>query len=152
MNRDMKKSILSLATSSILFLSFAPFALAADSGGTGTADPNNTVVSITPPGGIPPISPTQLISFIINAFFAVGILAALIYLLWGGFNWIISGGDKDKIAAARARMIAAIVGLIAIVLSYFILDFVLKLLGLCGINHLVLPTLTGQQANTCPPS
>lgn len=109
-----------------------------------------TTVQINPPGPIPNIGPSGLISFVINAFFAIGILAALIYLLWGGLNWILSGGDKEKIGAARARIIAAIVGLVMIVLAYFILDFVLKLLGMCGINNLVLPTLGGQNLNmTC---
>lgn len=106
-------------------------------------------LSVKPPSQLTTsnITINSLLAFVINAFFAVGVIAALIYLLWGGFNWVVSGGDKDKIAAARARMIAAIVGLVAIVLSYFILNFALQLLGMCGINNLQIPTLTQPSAS-----
>lgn len=98
-------------------------------------------LNISGPAWLPNVTPAALVTFIINAFFALAVLAALIYLLWGGLNWILSGGDKDKVENARQRIIAAIIGLVLVVLAYVILNFVLVLLGLGGIAQLELPTL-----------
>lgn len=134
-----KKALSSVVAAAYLFIS-TPVAFAQ----------TPEVIQIDPPGNIPTLGPGQLISFIINAFFGIAILAALIYLLWGGLNWILSGGDKDKIEAARSRIVAAIIGLVLVVLSYFILDFVLRVLGMCGISNFQIPTLGGTVATTCP--
>jgi len=39
----------------------------------------------------------KLISTGIQLFFFVAGIAALIYLLWGAFDWITSNGEKEKI-------------------------------------------------------
>ncbi len=62
---------------------------------------------------IPTLS--DLLTFGIRGFFAVAGIAALFYMLTGAFYWIISGGDKDNIKAARERIQAAVVGMILIV-------------------------------------
>ncbi len=67
-------------------------------------------------------------------------LLALIFLIWGGFKWITSGGDKAKVEAARNTIIAAIVGLILALLSYVILSAVLRIFGV-DLLQLTLPTL-----------
>ncbi|MBP6882610.1 MAG: hypothetical protein KBC15_03610 [Candidatus Levybacteria bacterium] len=67
-------------------------------------------------------------------------LLALIFLIWGGFKWITSGGDKAKVEAARNTIIAAIVGLILALLSYVILSTVLRIFGV-DLLQLTLPTL-----------
>lgn len=79
-----------------------------------------------------------------NAIVAVLIIATLIclfFLIRGGINWILSGGDKGKVDAARQTIIAAIVGLIITFLAYFILSLVLGLFGL-EFSNLVIPSLT----------
>ncbi len=58
---------------------------------------------------------SNLLTFAIRAFFAIAGIAALFFMLSGAFNWIISGGDKDNIKAARERIQAAVVGLLLIV-------------------------------------
>lgn len=62
---------------------------------------------------IPTLS--DLLTFAIRIFFAIAGIAALFYMLTGAFFWIISGGDKDNIKAARDRIQAAVVGMILIV-------------------------------------
>lgn len=87
--------------------------------------------------------PQDLVAFFVNAAFVVAILLTLVYLIWGGINWIMSGGDKEKVGAARSKIVAAIVGLILVILSYVILNFVLVIMTGSGINGLKLPTLMG---------
>ena len=45
-------------------------------------------------------------------------------LIWGGIEWVLSAGDKEKVANARKRIIASLVGLVIIALAYFILKIV----------------------------
>jgi len=51
---------------------------------------------------------------------------ALIFVIWGGVDWLLSKGDSTKIKAARDRMIAAAIGLAIIAASYAITDFVIS--------------------------
>lgn len=51
-----------------------------------------------------------------------GIIIALFFLVWGGISWITSGGDKQKINQARDKIFYAIIGLIIIFLSFFIIN------------------------------
>lgn len=78
--------------------------------------------------------------FILYAFM-FGAIIALLYLLWGGFKWITSGGDTKGVEGARSHIIAAIIGLIVIFLSYLILNFVIKILTGNDLNQLVFPSL-----------
>ena len=72
---------------------------------------------------------TDLGSFVGKAFSAVILVAGLAtfgYLVYGGLEWIMSGGDKGKLEASRAKITNGLVGL-AIVASawavYLLLDY-----------------------------
>lgn len=78
---------------------------------------------------------------IITLAFVVAIVIALAFLIFGGIKWIISGGDKAGVEGARNTIVAAIVGLIVVFLSYFILNFVLSIFGL-ELNKLEIPKIT----------
>lgn len=66
---------------------------------------------------------STVIIFFIQTFLVVAGIATFFYLLWGAFDWIISGGDREKIAQARAKMMHAVIGLILtiVALSVFVL-------------------------------
>ncbi len=51
-----------------------------------------------------------------NAVLLVAALAAFIYMVYGGIEWILSGGEKGKIEEARNKITNGIIGL-AIVAS-----------------------------------
>lgn len=54
----------------------------------------------------------------------VGSLAFLLYLVWGGIEWLMSAGDKTKLESARAKITNAVIGLAVIVISYAIILFI----------------------------
>lgn len=85
-------------------------------GGAAGAD-FNALCDLTFEGG--------LIGMIITVIFVVAIVLALFYLIWGGIKWLLSGGDKAKVDAARQHIVAAIVGLVIIFLSYFVLSIII---------------------------
>ena len=88
---------------------------------------------ITPPPGFITIPGdgglSGIIQWIIIILVAIGIIAALIFLIWGAIKWIASGGDKEKIESARKTIIFSIIGLIIVLLSVVIMQFIGGLLG-----------------------
>lgn len=86
------------------------------------------------------IGANDLIRWIFTIFMVVAVLAALIWLIIGGLKWILSGGEKEKIEEARKQIVAALVGLIIVILTFVILNFVLSLFGI-SIGGLNLPTI-----------
>ena len=86
----------------------------------------------------------NLFGNVITIVFVVAILLALAYLIWGGIKWVLSGGDKAKVDAARGAIVAAIVGLIIVFLAYFIINIVVPVFvpGF-SLQNLTLPTING---------
>lgn len=64
---------------------------------------------------------STLISNTIGIFFAIGGIGFMIMIFWGATNWILSGGDKEKVAGARKRITTAIIGIVLLSLSYVII-------------------------------
>lgn len=84
----------------------------------------------------------KLLSNGINLIFAVAALLALVFLIIGGVKWLTSQGEKEGVNKARETIVAAIVGLVIIFLSYLIVNFVLNLFVGVSLNNLQLPKLT----------
>ena len=120
----MKKQISSLLAFGTLFL-INPFSVFAGSPtpiGTDTLCPKDSFQHLCELG-----SANNVLGKVINIIFVLAVVIALFYLIYGGFKWLTSGGDSKQVDAARQHIIAAIIGLIIIFLSYFILNFVVKL-------------------------
>lgn len=76
----------------------------------------------------------------ILVIFVIATLIALFFLIWGGIKWIMSGGDKGKVEAARSTLIAALIGLVVTFLSFFILSLIMGLFGL-SLTNLNIPDI-----------
>src|SRR5690606_17510938 len=88
-----------------------------------------------------------VVRWVIIVLVAVGIIAALIWLIIGAIKWIVSGGDKEKVATARGQIIAAIIGLVVLLLAVVILNFVMGLLGAGNILDPKIPSLADYLKN-----
>ncbi len=71
----------------------------------------------------------NLISTIVGFLTIVSGLAFLIYLILGGFSWITSGGDPEKVKAAQNNITNAIVGLIVVVIAYAVVSIIGSVVG-----------------------
>lgn len=95
--------------------------------------------AIEAPNGIPTggldTSYTAGSNLLTLVFIIVAILA-LAYLIWGGIKWVMSGGDKAKIDAARKTIIYAIIGLVFIFMSYFIINFITTFFNVSSVTDL----------------
>ncbi|MDD4694985.1 MAG: Ig-like domain-containing protein [Patescibacteria group bacterium] len=67
-----------------------------------------------------------IVGTIIQIFLGLLGLIALILILYGGFVWMTSAGNEEKISQAKKIIISATIGLIIIFASYAIVSFVLK--------------------------
>lgn len=74
----------------------------------------------------------SLINSLLSFVMVIAALLVFTYLLWGGIEWITSGGDKGKTESARNKITAAVIGLIVLAASYAILLIVLKFIGYDG--------------------
>jgi hypothetical protein len=73
--------------------------------------------------------PNKLITDLVNIAFIIAIILVFFFLIWGGIEWITSGGDKGKTESARNKITAAVIGLIVLAAAYAILTLTLQLLG-----------------------
>lgn len=85
----------------------------------------------------------KVITNAINFLFVVAAMMALVFLIIGGVKWLTSQGEKEGVNKARETIVAAIVGLVIIFLSYLIINFVLNLFVGVSLFNLTLPTITG---------
>lgn len=67
----------------------------------------------------------NLIREVINTFSAIVGIVAVIMIIFGGFRYITSGGDSSNVTTAKNTILYAIIGLIVVALSQFIVKFVL---------------------------
>ena len=111
----MKKSLKSLAVTASALATTASTAFA----------------QVTPvePGDVFFTDIGELINKALNFVMVLGALLVFLYLIWGGIEWITSGGDKGKTESARNKITAAIVGLIVLAASWAILMLILGFLG-----------------------
>lgn len=72
---------------------------------------------------------TDLINTIIKA--ALGIIGGLTLLMfvWGGFEWLTSAGNPEKVSAGSQTMIWAVIGVILVLASYILLSTFLEYLS-----------------------
>lgn len=83
---------------------------------------------------------TDIGALINQALKFVMVIAALLvflYLIWGGIEWITSGGDKGKTESARNKITAAVIGLVVVAASFAILQLALTFLNVGNINDVV---------------
>lgn len=62
--------------------------------------------------------------------FIIGVIFFVMYFLWGGIDWIMSGGDKQKLESSRDKITHAITGLIILFALYAILRVMERVLGI----------------------
>ncbi|HSX40229.1 MAG TPA: hypothetical protein VLF68_01310 [Candidatus Saccharimonadales bacterium] len=95
----------------------------------------NGGVNIPAPSGVPTGgleaggTGQKILQVGVELFLIAAVVFALFMLIFGGIGWISSSGDKQKIASARNRIIYAIIGLVVVLLSFFILTVLGNIFG-----------------------
>lgn len=146
MFRNLRKTIVSLLSAATLLVvpvavpaiaSAAPAASGADiqnclaQGGSLDASTTDSCNGSGAAAGA--ANANSIIKTIINIFSLVVGVIAVIMIIAGGFRYITSGGDSNKITSAKNTIIYAIIGLVVVALAQIIVQFVLnKVTGAVG--------------------
>ncbi len=83
----------------------------------------------------------NIINTLVTFLLGIAGIVSFIFLLWGGLQWIFSGGDKEGTEKARKRITAALIGL-AIVFSAYALIWILgTVFGVGNLTTVNIPTI-----------
>jgi hypothetical protein len=72
----------------------------------------------------------KLISNAAGVALIIAAILVFVFLVWGGIQWITSGGDKGKTEEARNRITAALVGLAIVAAAWAIIQLVSYFFGI----------------------
>lgn len=73
---------------------------------------------------------SQFIPRIIGWIFAFGAIAFFFMFVWGAISWILSGGDKAHVEAAKGRITNALVGIVLLITSIALIKLIEKFFGI----------------------
>lgn len=82
-----------------------------------------------PPVGSSTLTLQQAIQQITNIFIYTVGSVAILFLIVGGFRFIIAAGNPESVQAARTTITYVIIGLVIVILSYPTVQFIVKQLG-----------------------
>lgn len=71
------------------------------------------------------VGPEGVFTKISNTLLLIIGVISVVMLIYGGFRYIISGGDNKKVTDAKNTILYAIIGLIISLLAYAIINFVI---------------------------
>lgn len=72
----------------------------------------------------------KLISNAAGVALIIAAILVFVFLIWGGIQWITSGGDKGKTEEARNRITAALVGLAIVAAAWAVVQLVSTFFGI----------------------
>lgn len=107
-------------------------------------DLNNRTIQLgdTQPGGVAFKTPAEVvINNAIVGLVTVGAVAILFMFLWGAVEWILSGGDKERVANARKRITSSLIGMFLLAMTFVILFIFGKFIHFNIFGPLDLPSL-----------
>lgn len=70
-----------------------------------------------------------IIGRIISALLGIAGAIALLMFVWGGMQWLISGGNSDQIKKGKDTLVWAVIGLVVIFTSYAIVRAIILALS-----------------------
>lgn len=73
-----------------------------------------------------------VVAAFIDVILVLATFLAFFYLVWGAFQYITAGGEKEKLHNARNRLTWAIIGLLVTFGAFLIAQYVAQVLGLEG--------------------
>jgi TRAP-type C4-dicarboxylate transport system permease small subunit len=88
----------------------------------------NEIINKALPADIASKTPAEGLAFYIailwRSVVTLGGVAFIIFLIWGGIEWLTAGGDKGRLETAHKMITNALIGLAVLVGSYAIALFI----------------------------
>lgn len=90
--------------------------------------------------GLEKLTVNGMVSGAISLVLIVVSLIFFFILVLGGLSWITSGGDEKKVAAARAKITNALIGLVIVFASWAIMKLIQSVFGITILGDLAIPS------------
>ena len=65
---------------------------------------------------------SKFLSNLITLIYSLAAVVLIFMLLWGAFDWLTSGGEKEKVEAARNRITYALIGMILFAVAFAVIQ------------------------------
>lgn len=64
---------------------------------------------------------SKFLTSLIRLIYSLAGIALVLMLVWGAFDWLISGGEKEKIANAQKKLINAVIGIVLLAIAFAVM-------------------------------
>jgi len=78
----------------------------------------------------------SIVSSFLNYLFPLAGILLLLYLIFGGFSLMTSGGDPKAVQAAKSKITNALIGFIIVFTSYWLVQILGTILGIEAITSI----------------
>ncbi len=66
---------------------------------------------------------------LVNLIFIAGGIILILMFMWGALDWMLSGGEKDKVESARNKILNAVIGFIILAVTFAVIDVIGQFTG-----------------------
>lgn len=87
-------------------------------------------------GGQPITGPLQginnlsdIVNKVVEFLIPLAGIILLLVLIWGGYDYLMSQGNPEKIKGAQAKITTGIIGFVLLVVSYVVVKLIAKIFG-----------------------
>ncbi len=86
----------------------------------------------------------DFISNVLVLAFGLAVVTVLIFIVWGAFDWITSGGEKEAVGKARNKIVNALIGLAVLAVAFALANVAAQFLGFPDVTRIPVPTPPSQ--------
>lgn len=97
------------------------------------------VVNIEKPDNVQITNVGTLVKGAVQGALLIAALLVFVFLIWGGIQWITSGGDKAKTQEARDRITSALVGLGIVFAAWAVMLIIQYFFGISILDENITP-------------
>lgn len=84
------------------------------------------------PSGAPIEKLSDVVNIVLAFLYPLAGILLFFYLVRGGFDFLTSGGNEEKVKSGKAKITSALIGFILLVVSYLIVRLIAYVFGLGG--------------------
>ncbi len=94
---------------------------------------------IGPNAAIKDPSLAGILSAILSLVFSIAGILLFVFLLWGVVQYILAGGQKERMAKAKARITYALIGFVVVVIAFSLSNFLQSIFFPAGVPTILTP-------------
>lgn len=85
-----------------------------------------TIISQISTAPLPKVDDSTTVTVLLQLTFGIAGALTVLFLVWGGFKYVTSQGEPDRIAKAKDTILYSVIGLVVTIASYGIVAYVTR--------------------------